>query len=263
MIFTEAKILENIHLKANYYKLTLNCPEIAKEIKPGQFILIRVTNNLDPLLPRPFGVFRVDKTKENFSVLYAVKGRGTHLLSQKKTGEILTLTGPHGNGFQVNQNSKTICLVAGGFGVSPLLALTKENKDKKIIVIIGGRSKDLIIFEKEFRDLNARVYITTDDGSYGKKGIVIDILDELIKPFDSAQGEKERIDEIFSVGPSLMLKAVSQIAKKSKIPCQISMEERMACGIGVCYSCVCKTKRGFQKICTEGPVFNAKEVEIV
>jgi len=248
-----AKIVANEPLTDQFYVLTLKCPEIAGQATPGQFINIQVSENLDPLLRRPISIYDTDNKTGLLKILYFLKGKGTNILKEKRKGEVLSITGPHGNGFHMLKESKNILLVGGGFGTAPLAFLAKEHQDKNIFVAIGGRTKDLILCKNDFEKAGAKVFITTDDGSYGEKGIVTQIVEKIIKD--------EKIDEIFTVGPLPMMKAVAEISEKNNIPCHVSMEERMACGVGACFGCVCKTKKGHETVCAQGPVFDSRELE--
>ncbi|MCL5094241.1 MAG: dihydroorotate dehydrogenase electron transfer subunit [Patescibacteria group bacterium] len=248
-----AKIVTNQELTRDYFVMTLNCPKISALARPGQFVNIHVLENTDPLLRRPISIYDIDKSKGTIKILYFIKGKGTNILKNKKEEEILSVTGPHGNGFVVHPDSKNILLVGGGFGTAPLAFLAKEIKEKNIFTAIGGRTKDLIFCEKDFKDSGAKVFISTEDGSYGEKGLVTENIIKILN--------QNKIDEIFTVGPSLMMKAIAEIAKKRNIPCHVSLEERMACGVGACYGCVCKTKKGYETVCTQGPVFDSGELE--
>lgn len=250
MLIEEASIISNEPLSDGYFVLTLSSPQIASLSHPGQFVNISVSDSLDPLLPRPISIYDADKSKGQLKILYFTKGKGTKILSGKQAGEIITITGPHGNYFATN--AKNVLLVGGGFGTAPLSYFAKSNKDKNIFVAIGGRNKDLIFCQDDFRKCGITPLISTDDGSLGKKGLVTDCVREIL--------EKEEIEAIFTVGPIPMMKAVSELAKAKNTPIFVSMEEKMACGIGVCFGCACKTNTGNKTVCTNGPIFKASEV---
>jgi dihydroorotate dehydrogenase electron transfer subunit len=249
----DAQIISNKPLASDFYLITFESPEIAKEAKPGQFINIKVSGGTDPLLRRPIGICEADQKNGIVKALYFIKGKGTNLLKERIEGEKVSLTGPHGNGFSIKENSKNILLVGGGFGVSPLYFFASQNRDKNIFVAIGGRSKDLILLEDDFKDLGVEVLVATDDGSYGLKGLVTKAVEKILS--------ENKIDEIITVGPIPMMKAVAKVAESRGIPCQVTMEERMACGVGACFACVCKTKQGYKTVCGQGPVFNSKDLE--
>lgn len=248
-----AKIISNKHLISDFYVLTLKAPKIVEHSRPGQFVNVLVSNETNPLLRRPFSIYDAYKNNGKLKILYCVKGKGTKILKTLVKGENLDITGPHGNGFHVHEDHKNILLVGGGFGTAPLSYLAKENKDKNIFAAIGGRTKDLILCEKDFDKYGAKVFINTDDGSLGEKGLVTKSVEQISK--------KEKIDEIFVCGPLPMMKAVADLAKQFKVPCQVSMEEKMACGIGVCFGCACKTKEGYKTVCSNGPVFQSSDLD--
>lgn len=288
----DTRILENKQLIGDFYVLKLVAPDVVEHARPGQFINILISNETDPLLRRPFSIYDADKKTGELKILYCVKGKGTNILKKIAKGETLSITGPHGNGFHVHDKHNNILLVGGGFGTAPLSYLAKENKDKNVYVAIGGRTKDLILCEDDFENHGAKVFVTTDDGSYGEQGIVTKAVEQIIKDassqnvilsskneesrknkkgflssdlddkLDSGQARMtgEGINEIFTCGPLPMMKAVSKISEKNNIPCQVSMEERMACGVGACYGCVCGTKEGYKTVCANGPVFQANEI---
>lgn len=255
LIVEDAKVLSNTEIAPNFYVLEFLSPKIAKAAKPGQFINIRVSDRTDPLLRRPISIYNTEK--DHLKILYFVKGKGTKILKSKKPGDKLSITGPHGNGFTVKKDAKNILLVGGGFGTAPLAFLAKRAndgfyEDKNIFVAIGGRTKELILCRDDFKKLDAKVFLTTDDGSCGKKGLVTCAVEEILK--------KNKIDQIFTVGPLVMMGVVAEIAEANNIPAQVSMEERMACGVGACYGCACRTKKGYETVCENGPVFNSKEL---
>ncbi len=280
------KILSNYHLSSLYYKISISSNYIAKIAKPGQFVHIKCSDNNTPLLRRPFSIHSVSKEKNTLKILYEVLGKGTEFLSEKKAGDFLDVIGPLGNGFNYQLSRMQLpkgvtlrdpevtprqllhsgpitshqspVLVAGGMGVAPLLFLAKElttHYSLLTTVLIGARTKDLILCKDEFKKLGCDVKIATDDGSLGFKGKVTDLLKSLLSvamcnlPF-----------AIFACGPSAMLKEVSKIAKQHRINCQVSLEEIIACGVGVCLGCAVSTKGGYKLVCKDGPVFNADEI---
>ena len=200
--------------------------------------------------------------KNGIELLYEVVGKGTAMLSVRKPGESLDVLGPLGNGFDI-VSAKTAIIVAGGIGVAPLLALAEEwgkwqgtRVKGKLIVLIGARKKEHILCEKEFKKIGANVLIATENDSRGRKGFVTDLLEDVLAPCPLPLATM-----IYACGPSGMLRAVARIAKANRIPCQISLEERMACGVGVCLGCPVKvTGGGYKMVCKDGPVFDAKEI---
>ncbi len=245
------KIIEGI------YKFSIKAPEIAKDAKPGQFLEIKVSETGEPFLRRPISIFNIDGDIVEF--IFQVKGKGTELLSERNEGDLIDIMGPLGFGtFKVQEYNKAY-IIGGGIGTYPLYELAKELKGKAdVTMYMGFRNKDLVTLEKEFEEVTNRLVLTTDDGSYKEKGFAINFLKEDCK--------KEKPDIIFACGPLPMLKAVREFAIEANIPCQISLEERMGCGIGACLGCAVKVKDSkgsrYSHVCKEGPVFNAIDVEI-
>ncbi len=242
------------------YHMVLEAPSVARAIKPGQFIHVRCSDSFEPLLRRPFSLHR--KNGGRIEILYKVVGSGTEILSRRQSGEAVDVLGPLGNGFApklstLNSQLSTI-LVAGGMGVAPLVALAQElskKKTQKLRVLIGACSKSRILCEEEFRALGAEVSISTEDGSKGAKGLITDRLNFLLSTLNS------QLSTIYACGPNAMLKALSRIANAKRIPCQVSLEERMACGVGACLGCPVKVKAGeYKMVCKDGPVFDAEEI---
>ncbi|MCX5706937.1 MAG: dihydroorotate dehydrogenase electron transfer subunit [Candidatus Omnitrophica bacterium] len=244
----KSKILSNKKVGEHYWHCLLETPEIANHALAGQFVSIRLSGGVIPLLRRPFSIHKVNG--RNIEILYEVIGQGTKMFSGKRTGEYLDLIGPLGNGFNYGLRTTSYesqILVAGGMGVAPMVFLAKKLSPGRTLVLIGARKKRQILCEKEFKNLGCSVKIATDDGSTGFKGKVTDLLRSLLST-------------IYACGPKPMLREVSRISKEFKIPAEISLEEHMACGIGACLGCVVKTKTGVKRVCKEGPVFNADEI---
>jgi len=260
----KVKILSRKEVAPNIYLMNLKAPEIAQEALPGQFIHIKCSKDNYPLLRRPLSIHRIDKEKGEIFILFQIMGEGTKLLADRTIGDDLDIVGPIGNGFNIYPESKKIMIVGGGIGVAPLLALCEESikKDKEVRVLIGALKKELVIGEESFKTLGAKV-VATDDGSYHYKGLVTDLLERIIK-------EGWLADQIFACGPKPMLKKISEIALQANINYQVSMEERMACGVGACLGCVCKIKTKdkreykvkyeYKRVCVDGPVFAGSEV---
>jgi len=261
MFQLKAKLIFNKRIKDKYWHCAFLAPLIAKNGLPGQFVDIRVNDATEPLLRRPFSIHRVSGS--GIGILYEVVGPGTEILSERKSGEYLDVIGPLGNGFDLNGqratgNGQTV-LIAGGVGVAPLIFVAEklsklQTPNSKLITLIGAKTKNQILCEKEFKDLGCSVKIATDDGSRGFRGYVSDLVKHLLSTMDY------RLSTIYACGPRPMLKEISKISKQYKIEAQISLEEHMACGIGACLGCAVNTKNGYQRVCKEGPVFKAEEV---
>ena len=211
-----------------------------------------------PLLRRPISIASIDKDERTFTIIYRSQGRGTSLLAVKTAGEEVDVLGPLGNGFPVSEarQGETAILVGGGIGVPPMFELAKQlaQNGVSVISVLGFQCANVVFYEKELARFG-EVYVATVDGSYGKKGFVTDILAE----FDFLA------DYVFACGPTPMLRAIQSGKFGSKT--YLSLEERMGCGIGACFACVCHTKAdphgfSYKKVCSDGPVFEAGEVVI-
>jgi dihydroorotate dehydrogenase electron transfer subunit len=265
-----ARIIDSLKVTENYYKLTLATKYISANAQPGQFITVRINSETTPLLRRPFSIYNCSPQREIIEILFDVVGEGTKLLADKEVNDELDILGPLGKGFALPpdlpdrsnrpavQPAKMAILVGGGIGLAPLLFLAKALKGKipAVYAIIGARAKNHLIDPAEFTNTGAQVLTCTDDGSAGKKGLA----PEFIPPILEEAKEIARAAVIYACGPRPMLKMCAEIAQQYNVPCQVSMEEKMACGVGACMGCVIKTRSGYQKVCDEGPVFNAREI---
>ena len=249
VIHSQEKLAEGI------YSMWLDAPEMAKAAVPGQFIAV-YTNDQSKILPRPISICEIDREGGKLRVVYRVTGEktGTEQFSKMKAGDTIPVIGPLGNGFPLIE--KKAFLIGGGIGVPPILELAKSlNCEKQIIV--GYR--DAQTFLKEELEANGTLYISTEDGSVGTKGNVMDAIRE----------HSLEADIIYACGPTPMLRALKSYAEENGIECYLSLEERMACGIGACLACVCKSKEkdhhsnvNNKRICKDGPVFLSTEVEL-
>ena len=239
-----AKILSNEEVAEKIFRLTVDAPELAENSRAGQFVQVKISD--DFTLRRPLGIASTSGGK--VKIFYRAVGRGTEILSTRRAGESLNILGALGNGYS-NFGGK-ILLVGGGMGLAPLLcAAEKFSSD----VLLGGRTRDEVIFwQEEFRPHVEKIFITTDDGSYAKKGFVIDLLPEVISA--------EKYCAIFTCGPEIMMRGVASVAAEKNIPCEVSFEKRMACGLGACLSCSIDTADGRKKVCKDGPIFDARKV---
>ena len=238
-----------------YFRLVLRAPQIAPRVQPGQFAHVRVLPMKDALLRRPFSIFQVEG--HTLSILYKAVGKGTEALSRMRPGEEVSVIGPLGHGFTVPPHGgETPLLVAGGYGMAAMYLLAQRSPQKGI-VFVGGRRRVDILCEAEFEALGWEVRATTEDGSHGEKGLVTQ---PLLAELKRGAGERK----LFACGPTPMLKAVGRIADEAGLPAELSMDEHMCCGVGVCLTCVIPIKAGdgweYQRTCTEGPVFDARQV---
>ena len=258
----KAKLLKKEELVSGIFKFSVQADEIVNTAKPGNFIEIRVNDDIEPFLRRPISIYNMDKEKGVLEFIFQVKGKGTVILSKKNEGELIDIIGPLGFGTFKYSNYENLAIIGGGIGVFPLYELAKcaHMENKSVNTYLGFRNKDLVLLENEFKKVSNNITITTDDGSYSQKGFAIDFLKK-----DIVEG---KIDSIYACGPLPMLRAVRELAIEKSIPCQISLEERMACGLGVCLGCAVKTANSTKEapeywhVCKAGPVFQAKDVEI-
>jgi len=258
MLEQTVQIISNERDTDSYFRLVLRAPQIAPLIQPGQFAHVRVTPLKDALLRRPFSIFQV--AGDTFSILYKTVGKGTGALSRMRAGEELSVIAPLGHGFTVpKRGAETPLLVAGGYGMAAMFLLAQRSPQKGI-VFVGGRRRVDILCEKEFAALGWEVRVTTEDGSHGEKGLVTQPLLAALRTPHSAL----RTPKLYACGPTPMLKAVGKIAEDFNVPAELSMDEHMCCGVGVCLTCVIPAKSGdgweYQRTCTEGPVFDAREI---
>ena len=253
-----AEVVSNDEVRPGHYSLRICAPEIARICRPGQFIHILCGTGTAPLLRRPISICRADAAAGLLEVIFRVVGEGTSLLSRARPGESVDVMGPLGNPFRlpVPGQAKDVVIAGGGVGIPPLLFLAdilrKEHPDAAVHVLLGGRSADFILCDDAFRSIGCPPQIATDDGSLGHHGLVTDLLAETVS--------RNTVGMVYTCGPTPMLKAVANLCGRARIPCQVSFEARMACGVGACLSCVIPTSSGYRRVCTEGPVFPADEI---
>lgn len=247
-------INENASDSGNVKRMVLKAPQIADIAEPGQFIHVKKEFSAN-FLRRPFGVADVDKAQGTITMIYRLVGKGTHEYAQMKQGDILSILGPIGNGFELKE-SKTgrPLLIGGGVGIAPLIYLARQLQGQKPILLIGGKTKDEVFWEKYLKEFADKIYITTDDGSVGFKGFTVQLLPQIFA--------ENNIENIYTCGPMIMMESIAKFAYEQDVDCQVSLEKRMACGIGVCLGCTFEGKLTHKrrKVCTEGPVFPAREV---
>ena len=250
-----AVILEQREISEQIYSLWLHADDIVREARPGQFVSVYCRDE-SRLLPRPISICELDKESGRLRLVYRAVGAGTQEFSAYGPGETLELVGPLGNGFPLDKGYEKPLLIGGGIGVPPMVELAKWLPGDKAVVS-GYRNGDL--FLKEELSRNAALYVATEDGSAGTKGNVLDAVRE----------NRLEADAIFACGPAPMLRALKAYAAEEGIDCYLSLEERMACGIGACLACVCTSKDvdahtnvKNKRICKDGPVFAAEEIEL-
>ena len=233
-----------------HHLVHIEAPDIVAEAKPGQFITINC--GPDHILRRPLSIHRLEK-RDQIAILFAIVGTGTQWLSQRQKNEKLDLLGPLGNGFSIGTTSKNLLLAAGGMGIAPLAFLAQQalSDGKSVKMILGACTKERL-FPKDFLPRGIELFITTEDGSYGEKGKVTEVLHKHI----------DWADQIFACGPLAMYQSIAEQSKqwRGRKPIQVSLETRMGCCIGACFSCSIKTQKGMKQVCRNGPVFNLDEV---
>ena len=256
------RIISNRKVTDSCFHLVLQAPGISRQARPGQFVMVKAGFRDEPLLRRPLSVHGADA--KQLELLYEVVGPATQQFSVMKPGQSLDLIGPLGNGFDLRaiaaksgRGAARPVLVAGGMGVAPLVFLAKYLRETKPLVLIGARTASQVLCEKEFKRLGLRATIATDDASRGLGGYVTDLLEDRLR----AQEFKSSGVVIYACGPQPMLSALARRCLKTGIPCQVSLEAHMACGIGACLGCVVLTKTGYKRVCKDGPVFRADELE--
>ncbi len=262
-------ILENVRLARDTYRLRLACREIAQRITPGQFLMLRIAGVNDPLIGRPLAVY--DAQEGFLDVVYLAKGKFTSRVAQLSSGSVLEVWGPLGNGF-APRKVEHLVMVAGGIGQTPFYALAQEYLGRKqfgqpprsgasaqrITFCYGARSSDYFAGLNDFAALGIDVRLATDDGSQGHHGLVTDLLRQVL-------AESKTTPHIVCCGPERMMQAVAQIAADAQVSCEVSLETPMACGIGICFTCVAMIKDAsgdcdYKRTCVEGPVFAAEQV---
>lgn len=238
-----------------YRLVSFTSRPIAESARPGQFLMVRGAGpQLDPLLPRPLGVHAIDS--DLVTMLIEPRGKGTAALAAARMGDRLEVLGPLGNGFDLSGSAPAL-IAGGGIGAAPLAYLARSLADlgRDVACILGFRARHEAVCSELFRGLE--VQVVTEDGSLGTKGLVTGPLAERL----SALPAGAPAPEIFACGPSPMLRAVTQVAADHGAPTQVSAESHMACGIGSCQGCVISAAGGYRKVCTDGPVFDARELE--
>jgi dihydroorotate dehydrogenase electron transfer subunit len=257
----QAEVQNNESLSPGYYRLTLHCPALARDVQPGQFVMLRVNEGPDPLLRRPFSIHQGDG--ERVQILYQVVGKGTRLMAELPPGQTVDLLGPLGNGFHLPPGSRQAMLIGGGVGVAPLLFWAQKLAHKRIglLVFIGGKSSTDLLAVEDFRRLEAEIYLATEDGSQGRTGKVTTIAEDYLRRESST-----RAVAMFACGPKAMLARIADLARRHRLPCQLSLDVVMACGVGACGGCVVKTRGSeeevfnYSRVCREGPVFEAARI---
>jgi dihydroorotate dehydrogenase electron transfer subunit len=270
------EVIENVPIARQTFRVRFACPEIARNVVPGQFLMSRIAGCNDPLIGRPLALYEViddsSGTPWAIDLVYLVKGKFTSRLAKCPPGSELVVWGPLGNGF-TPPNCDTLIMVAGGIGQTPFVALGQEclgrrtygtpgrgsRSVKRVILCYGARSADYLAGLSDFERAGIELRIATDDGSRGHHGFVTQLLEQTLS---ETPGDKR----IVCCGPELMMEAVAKIAHRTAIPCEVSLETPMACGIGICFTCVAKVRDrsgnwDYKRTCVEGPIFSSEAIE--
>ena len=253
-VLTKGKIVEQINLNGNYYRMKIKAPQIAKEAKPGQFVMLSKWKIKELFLKRPFGFCHIEPDSGTFDILYKKIGKGTQILTESRIGDSVELIGPLGNGFNIPENAHKIAVVARGIGIAPLIPLMLESKKKGIEIysFLSAQTENLLLYSDKVEFISRKTFYTTDDGLKGAKGKVTNFLEKVL--------QETNIDVVYTCGSKRLAQHIKKLQKKHHFLAFVSLEERMACGIGVCKGCVHKTINGFKRVCKEGPVFPVEEV---
>jgi dihydroorotate dehydrogenase electron transfer subunit len=274
LVQESAPILENRRLARDTFLVRVAAPRLAQQIVPGQFVMLRLAGWNDPLIGRPLALYDTygdDDRPDSLAVVYLVKGKFTSRLATLEPGQTLDIWGPLGNGF-APQPTEHLVMVAGGIGQTPFLAVAQEAlghrrygqplrtapRAGRVTLCYGARTADYFAGIEDFGRLGVDVRLATDDGSRGRKGLVTDLLREVLN-------ESPRNARIVCCGPEPMMEAVAHVAHAANVPCQVSLETPMACGIGICFTCVAKVRDeqgewDYKRTCVEGPVFDAEKI---
>ena len=255
-----AEIVFNKKIAPRTYLMGLSSPEVVAVARPGQFVMVRVRAGIDPLLRRPFSIAGT-KDGELLLILYRVVGKGTAIMGETREGERLSLLGPLGKGFKLPKRNQTSLVVAGGIGIAPLFFLIQSMKSRSAHLMTGFGSADEIIDIDQVGDFPVDVSIATDDETAGHGGPVTDLVEVFLR---DRTPNKDPLS-IFACGPEPMLKKVAAMALDRDLPCQVSLEAAMACGVGACQGCAIKAStnenRAYYHVCADGPVFPVQSID--
>lgn len=270
-IFTgTVRVLENVHLAHNTFRIRLEAPDLARRIRPGQFLMLRLPATTDPLLGRPYALYDTVLDSQGqpaaVDVVYLVVGKQTGRLAELKTADVLDVWGPLGNGFPDLSKCAHVGVVAGGIGQTPFLAYVREllgergyggqparQRCQRVSLYYGVRTAKLAACVDDFRAARTIVHLASDDGTLGFRGFVTQLLEQHPSP-----------DHLVGCGPEPMLHALMSLAQRRGVPCHLSLESPMACGVGICFSCVTKVRTDsgwdYRRVCVDGPVFDASHL---
>jgi dihydroorotate dehydrogenase electron transfer subunit len=245
-------IVEKKHLNSDTFTLELQGGSTLPDIKPGQFVQVKIDGGPGTFLRRPFSIHDIDSSVNTLKLLVRIAGKGTLALSKLEKGDLIDIIYPLGNSFSIPGANKKVLLAGGGCGIAPLLFLGKNLKSKGLIpdILLGFKTRDSILEHEEYRSIGP-LFIATEDGSEGIRGVITD------HPVLSGTS----YDMIYCCGPEPMMKAFARYSSENRVNCEVSLENLMGCGIGACLCCVVQTVDGHQCTCTEGPVFNTRKLK--
>ncbi|NLG88540.1 MAG: dihydroorotate dehydrogenase electron transfer subunit [Clostridiaceae bacterium] len=250
------RIIKTETLSKDIHLIRIRSERITDSAIPGQFVNVRCCSGLDAYLRRPISICRVCRSDKTFDIAYMKRGKGTSLLCNFREGDAIDVIGPLGSGFTMPEAGEKIAVVGGGIGIFPLLYLVNSCNDVDKTVFLGFRSKDAVVLKDDFERSSNKLVIATDDGTFGIKGFVTGPFYDWLKT--------NRPDKVYTCGPLPMIKSVAEYCIERDIFCEVSMEQRMGCGIGACLVCACKVKEGldfgYARVCRDGPVFRAERL---
>jgi dihydroorotate dehydrogenase electron transfer subunit len=254
-----APVVDIFPVAEGIYELEMLAPSVAEKAKPGQFLMVRPSADGQHLLGRPMGIYDVNLQAGTISILFEVHGKGTSLLAQVKKGDVLPLIAPLGNGFTLVDGDKKALVIGGGIGVAPLYPLLLElaKRGVETEILLGAQTGERMLALDRLVKLDMPVHLYTDNGTMGKKGYPSDNLAEMLAGGD--------VDRVYCCGPMPLMRNVARICEAAGVPCQVSLEERMGCGFGICVGCVIDHKAADgtiskKRVCYDGPVFDGREV---
>jgi dihydroorotate dehydrogenase electron transfer subunit len=249
-------VISNEHIGDRYYKVKVKNEYLANIIKEGQFVEIKCGKGTDPLLRRPFSIYKYDREKNEVEFAYLVKGKGTEILKNLEKGDEIDFLGPLGNSYKINKDTKGIVIIGRGVGIASIASLGEKavKEGKKTIAILSGRNEESVISQNYLKEVGCEVIPLMDtDGSSS-----VENLEKILRQKIST-GE---INQLYSCGSNRIGRLAKKLSEEYDLDSYISFEERMACGIGVCKGCAIMTTEGYKNVCKDGPIFNVKEVEI-
>lgn len=251
-------------LSHDIYLMSIRSEFTVSNAKPGQFVNIRCCEGINALLRRPISICSINAADGTFDIAFQVKGTGTGILAEKKPGDVIDIISPLGTPFDISGEFNKIAVVGGGIGVFPLLFLLQKKCNAERTVFLGFRNKEAAVMLEEFEASSEKLIISSDDGSVGRKGFITEEFENSLSLSLSLSLNSGNYDIVYACGPAPMLKKVAAAAAARGIRCQVSLEQRMGCGIGACLVCTCKIKKNddweYKFVCSDGPVFWADEV---